>query len=204
MELIEIEDARAAMPLEDEIPLEDLLRQHRLRYDVRTSQGAVRLKFIGALRRRTIELQIQAADPECMGKRRDLQSVMAMLKENPEDATLIAKRRELEAYIEPSIYDLFAGCFDAPVMRGGKSVMALADALRPEEWEGLRTLLLVLIAARPSGQVAGAMLQLCSRFGVKISDDLNLENMTAQQLAVLDDVTGSELEAIERAREGMR
>lgn len=204
MELIEIEDARFAGPVENEVPLEDLVRQHRVRYDVRTSLGTVRLKFIGALRRRAIELQIQAADPECMGKRRDLQSVMALLKENPGDATLNAKRRELEAYIEPSIYDLFAGCFDAPVMRGGKSVMALADALRPDEWEGLRTLLLVLIAARPSGQVAGAMVQLCSRFGVRIADDLTLDNMTAQQLAVLDDITGAELEAMERARETMR
>lgn len=204
MELIEIEDARFAGPVENEIPLEDLVRQHRLRYDVRTSVGTVRLRFIGALRRRTIELQIQAADPDSMGKRQDLQSVMALLKAHPGDEGLIARRRELEAYIEPSIYDLFAGAFDSPYMRGGKSVMALADALQPQEWEGLRTLLLVLIAARPAGQVSGAMLQLCSRFNVRIADDLTLDNMTAQQLAVLDDVTGAELDAVERAREAVR
>lgn len=196
MKLIEIEDVRRASPIKNEIPLEDLVRQHRLRYDVRTSVGTVRLKFVGALRRRTIELQIQAADPQNAGKREDLLSIMAALKDHPGDAGLISRKLELEAYLEPSIYDYFAGCFDSPYMRGGKSVMALADALAPDEWDGLRTLLLVLIRARPSGSVANAMLQLASRFGIKITDDLTLENMTAQQLAVLDDVTDSEYDAI--------
>lgn len=199
MDLIEIEDARTAGPLENEVPLEDLVRQHRVRYDVSTSIGKVRLRFIGALRRRAIELRIAAADPTVEGKRQDLQMITAMLSERPEDTELQARQLQLAADLEPSFYDLFAGAFDVPRMRTGAEVMALADALQPEEWRGLRVLLIQLIAARPSGTVASAMVQLCSRYGVRIAEDLTLENMTAQQLAVLDQVAGAEYEAIRRA-----
>lgn len=199
MDLIEIEDARNAMPLENEVPLEDLARQHRIRYDVNTSMGNIRLRFIGALRRRSIELRISASDPTVEGKRHDLQMVSALLTDRPDDAELREKQMQLAADLEPSFYDLFAGAFDVPRMRSGQEVMALADALRPEEWRNLRVLLIQLIAARPSGDVAAAMVQLCSRYGVRIADDLTMENMTAQQLAVLDQVAGAEYEAVRRA-----
>ena len=199
MDLIEIEDARTAGPPENEVPLEDLVRQHRIRYDVTTSMGNVRLRFIGALRRRSIELRLQAEEPRIDGWRHDLQFVSAMLQERPEDAELRAQQQQLAADLEPSFYDLFAGCFDSPRMRSGTEVSALADALRPEEWRNLRVLLIQLIAARPSGNVAAAMVQLCSRYGVRITEDLTLENMTAQQLAVLDQVAGAEYEAMRRA-----
>lgn len=199
MDLIEIEDTRNATPLENEVPLEDLVRQHRIRYDVSTSMGNIRLRFIGALRRRSIELRIAAADPTVEGKRYDMQMVSSMLTERPDDAELRERQLQLAADLEPSFYDLFAGAFDVPRMRSGQDVMALADALRPEEWRNLRVLLIQLIAARPSGDVAAAMVQLCSRYGVRIADDLTLENMTAQQLAVLDQVAGAEYEAVRRA-----
>lgn len=199
MDLIEIEDTRNATPLESEVPLEDLVRQHRIRYDVSTSLGNVRLRFIGALRRRSIELRIAAADPTVEGKRYDMQMVSSMLTERPDDAELRERQLQLAADLEPSFYDLFAGAFDVPRMRSGQDVMALADALRPEEWRNLRVLLIQLIAARPSGDVATAMVQLCSRYGVRIAEDLTLENMTAQQLAVLDQVAGAEYEAVRRA-----
>jgi len=199
MDLIEIEDGRTSGPLEHEIPLEDLVRQHRIRYDVSTSIGMVRLRFIGALRRRAIELRIAAADPTVESKRHDLQMITALLSDRPDDPELQARQLQLAADLEPSFFDLFAGAFDSPRMRSGTDVMALSDALRPEEWRGLRVLLIQLIAARPSGDVAAAMVQLCSRYGVRIAEDLTLENMTAQQLAVLDQVAGAEYEAIRRA-----
>lgn len=199
MDLIEIEDGRTSGPLEGEVPLEDLVRQHRIRYDVSTSIGMVRLRFIGALRRRAIELRIAAADPTVESKRHDLQMITALLSDRPDDEALLSKQLQLAADLEPSFYDLFAGAFDTPRMRSGTDVMALSDALRPEEWRGLRVLLIQLIAARPSGDVAAAMVQLCSRYGVRIAEDLTLENMTAQQLAVLDQVAGAEYEAIRRA-----
>lgn len=199
MDLIEIEDARTAGPAEHEVPLEELVRQHRIRYDVITSQGTIRLRFIGALRRRAIELRVQAAEPRVEGWRHDLQFVTAMLIDRPDDTALLAHQRQLAADLEPSFYDLFAGAFEIPRMMSGQDVMALADALRPEEWRGVRVLLIQLIAARPSGDVATAMVQLCARYGVSIAEDLTLENMTAQQLAVLDQVAGSEYEAIRRA-----
>jgi len=199
MDLIEIEDARTAGPPENEVPLEDLVRQHRIRYDVGTSMGNVRLRFIGALRRRSIELRIAAADPSVEGKRQDLRLVSAMLTERPDDEELRERQMQLAADLEPSFYDLFAGAFDVPRMRSGQEIMALADALRPEEWRNIRVLLIQLIAARPSGEVAAAMVQLCSRYGVSIAEDLTLENMTAQQLAVLDQVAGAEYEAMRRA-----
>ncbi len=199
MDLIEIEDARTVGPPENEVPLEDLVKQHRIRYDVSTSLGTVRLRFIGALRRRAIELRIAAADPTVEGKRHDLQFVTAMLSERPDDKELLSRQLQLAADLEPSFYDLFAGAFDSPKFRSGTDVMALSEALRPDEWRGLRVLLIQLIAARPSGDVAAAMVQLCAKYGVRIAEDLTLENMTAQQLAVLDQVAGAEYEAIRRA-----
>jgi len=122
-----------------------------------------------------------------------------MLSERPDDKELRSRQLQLAADLEPSFYDLFAGAFDSPKMRSGAEVMALADALQPDEWRGLRVLLIQLIAARPAGTVATAMVQLCSRYGVRIAEDLTLESMTAQQLAVLDQVAGSEYEAVRRA-----
>lgn len=199
MDLIEIDDARIAGQIQNEVALEDLIRQHRLRYDVTTSNGTVRLRFIGALRRRAIELRIASADPTIDIKRSDLRLITAMLTERPDDTELFARQLQLAADLEPSFYDLFAGCFDSPKMRSGTDVMAFADSLNADEWRNLRVLLIQLIAARPAGDVAVAMVQLCSRYGVKISEDMTLENMTAQQLAVLDLVAESEYQAVKRA-----
>jgi hypothetical protein len=196
MDLIEIEDAREAGPLQNEIPLEDLIRQHRIRYDVATSKGNVRLRFIGALKRRTIELDTAAADPEIAGRRDDLKTVTAMLKDRPDDKDLKAQQLQLASSLEASFFDLFAGCFDRPRMRRGTEVMAFADALKPEEWRMVRVLLIQLIAARPSGDVATVMIDLCTKYGVRISEDLSLENMTAQQMWVLDQAATAEFDAI--------
>lgn len=199
MDLITIEDARTAGQIENEVSLEGLVKQHRVRYDVTTPLGTVRLRFIGALRRRSIELMIRAADPTWEGRIIDLLSISEMRKQNPDDVGLISKQNAIAASLEAGFYDLFAGCFDSPRMRGGTDVMAFADALGPEDWRLLRVHLITLIAAKPEGEVATAMLQLCARHGVKIAEDLTLENMTAMQLAVLEQVAEAEYSAAREA-----
>lgn len=201
MDLITIEDARTAGQIENEVSLEGLVKQHRVRYDVTTPLGTVRLRFIGALRRRSIELMIRSADPTWEGRNVDILQVSAMLKEHPDDPGLASRQLTLAASLEAGFYDLFAGCFDSPRMRGGTDVMAFADALGPKDWPLLRQHLITLIKARPEGEVATAMLQLCARHGVKIAEDLTLENMTAMQLAVLEQVAQAEYSA---AREAMK
>ena len=195
--LIAIEDDRP-IEIENEIPLEMLVKQHRLRYLVSTSQGQVVFKFIGALRRRTVELNLSATDPEYEAKRRDLQLISATLKAHPMTNGLAAEQLRLAALLEPSFYAYFAGCFVHPAL-DSEGVQAFADSLPPEEWRQIRVLLLQLIAARPSGDVASAMLMLCNKYGVRISDSLTMENMTAQQMAVLDQAARDEAQAVKEA-----
>ena len=197
MDLIEVEDARMMQPV-NEIPLEGFVRQHRVRYIVKTAKGDVVLKFIGALRRRTVELNLLAADPEYDGKRKDLQIIGEALKQC-DDSSMKAKQLQLAASLEPTFYEFFASCFDKPKMKSGAEVLAFADQLAPEDWRMLRILLLKLIAARPSGEVASSMIALSVKFGVQLADDLTLENMTAQQMAVLDQAAGDELAAVREA-----
>jgi hypothetical protein len=205
MDLIEIDDVRnAPEELENEIPLEDLIRQHNLRYDVRTSIGTVRLRFIGALRRRAIELTIAASDPLISGKREDLRTIAKIIKERPDDERPRSDQMRIEAALEPSFYELFAGAFDVPRMRSGSDVEAFASALDPKEWHLMRVLLMRLIAARPAGTVATSMIELCAKYGVKISDNMTLENMTAQQMAVLDQTAEREYAAMKQAVEATR
>ena len=186
------------MPEVNEVPLEDLVRQHRVRYIVHTAEGDIVLRFIGALKMRSVELNLMAADPEYNTKRRQLLEMTSMLKQCPGAPDLRAEQLRLASQLEGTFYEYFAACFVRPKATA-EQVQALASALLPEEWRMLRVLLIQLIAARPSGTVASAMLTLCAKYGVTIADDLTLENMTAQQLAVLDQAAGDEGKAIMEA-----
>lgn len=200
MDIIEIEEGDGARPPDiSEVPIEAILKQHRLRYVVMTAQGGMVLKFIGALRRSTVELTLQSLDPEYNNRRKGLRETTRMLKEDPGNPRLISEQKRLAAELEPSFYVYFAACFERPKGMSGEAVLALASALPPNEWGQLRSLLLQLVAARPEGEVATEMVSLCARYGVPIVDGLALDSMTAQQLSVLGLAADREAAAIREA-----
>ncbi len=202
MELIEVEDYRNGVALPDgralvEVPLEDFIKQDLVRYIVRTSAGDVALKFIGALRRRTAELELQAADPAYMQKRADFKRVNDAIRDlteakAPVPGEMRAEQLRLAAALEPGFYHMFAGCFEIPRMRDGSQVLAFINQLEPCDQDDLRLLLVQLIAARPAGEVATKMLALAAKYGIRISDHLTLENMTSQQFAILEQANDEE------------
>lgn len=186
-----------------EVPLADILQQHRRRYVVRTSLGDISLRFVGPIDKRTVTLRLTAQGPEYLA----LLERAAQLSSLTRDGITLTQQdlqdaEGLAASIEPYLYEFFALAFDSPRLGGAEDLKALANALQPQEWEELRTMLIELTRDEPAGVVDTSVIRIAQRFGIPISDGMTAENMTSQQAAVLGQALQDDARDIRRAREG--
>lgn len=186
-----------------EVPLREILQQHRRRYVVRTSVGDLALRFVGPVDKRCRTLELTARSPEYP----ELLERIAQFRElQRSGVTLTAEDlREVEglaAAVEPYLYEFFALAFASPVLSGAEDLKALAAALRPQEWEELRPLLIELTRDEPAGFVDTSVIRLAQRFGIPVADGLTAETMTCQQAAVLDQALQDDARELRRAQEG--
>lgn len=186
-----------------EVPVKEILQQHRRRYVVRTSLGDLTLRFVGPIDKRVVTLRLTAEAPEYLA----LVERAAQLSQLSRSGVTLTEQdlqdaEALAAKIEPYLYEFFALAFASPTLSGAEDLKALANALQPQEWEELRPLLIELTRDEPAGFVDTSVVRLAQRFGIPIGDGMTAENMTCQQAAVLAQALEDDARELRQAQEG--
>ncbi len=191
-------------PIPDEqikkVPWKEILSHHRKQYVFRSKVGDIILKRIGQLDVEAIVVDMLNSDPTFFDslKRQQMLWAKAELKDGLTDDEM----RELEEIglrFLPYMKSLTFGCFVDPPIRTIDDFDALITALPHDEQSKLYKLLAELSTQKVDGEVLGALPTLTREFGVKLPDDLNVENITATQSGALMDHLRRENELIRGA-----
>lgn len=207
MELIEYDIRSGAPEVQDPrpVPLADILRQHRVRYLLRTSAGDITLRFIGPLDKDRSTAIIADRDPEYLPRLQRFNDLAAIARASGPNFTAGAELGELWRYLEPYVLEMMLPAFVSPAVGSVEELKSLAEELGQAQWDRLKALLLELSRDAPKGQVDKILLQLAPKFGIQLVGDLTIDNMTCQQATVLAQALQEEAEAIAKAqREAMR
>ena len=188
MSLIEWDDP---IPTENirRVPLADLVSQHRKRYTLATKKWDMVLRRITQLDIERVALQLAEKSKEYL----DLVESSAPLVQKaessegltPDEMTeLIKLSQKLTPYAK--LFSL--PCFVDPKVETIEEFDALLSNLEPDEQKKLQDALVELSNPRADGAVSGVGLALSKEFHIPLSENLTIENMTAQQASALTDV----------------
>ena len=179
------------MPAVRHVPIEDILRQHRKRFIIRTAQyGDVVMRYLSRSYRVPIDGIRHEMYPELVEWEDEFRTLVPLASLPDADSDLRTYVQELAAKIMPTL-DLYAiGCIEHPVLNSVDDLNVFLDLLTPEEQEAVRQMLSVLTAH--AGPVDTVYMDIAERFDVKIIDKELMDNMTMQQQEVLQAVLKAE------------
>lgn len=168
------------------IALKDILDQHRRRWLLKTSIGDIVLKKLGQLDSEKIGITLIEKHPEYVALVREYTSLKEIASmRNGLNADGIEKMREIGKKLAPFNHYFTIACFVDPALSTPEEFDALISALQPAEVEQLYKVLNILTSGTPDGDVTDIGLALSKVYGIKLSDDLTIENLTAEQASVL-------------------
>jgi len=166
------------------IPLADLLRQHRRRWILKTALGNIVLKRITALEAEEATVNALNSDPDFAGMVERAHEI-GLMAEKGLDIEQMKEYAEIGKRLEPYAMGMGLYCIVDPRVRTVEEFDALLSALPERDRGELRALMGQLSSTNINGEVASSALLISKEFGVPLSNDLTIENMTAQQSAAL-------------------
>jgi hypothetical protein len=175
-------------PLSDEkrIPIAKILAAHRERWDFVCSLGTMRLKRMTLLDQEATIIRLEQEHPEYFEMSKQARELWHLADKgaalSPEQSGQLSA---LVVKIQPFAHEFSARCFEDPALNDGSELSHLLFELQPEEREKLLGVLAKLANPSPNGKVETVGLSLAKEFGLKLAEDLTVENMTAQQATVL-------------------
>lgn len=189
--LIEFEGETPA-DIKNLVPARELLTEHKKRWAVPTSKGFVVLKKITKFDRDEISLRL-LEDAEYAALTREYQPYWNVLKANaelPPDRQVELPAEDLARLIE--IGKKMAGktrlfmlaCIVEPTwIKSVEDLDVFLTGLSDEESDRLYNLLTKLSAPNNKVRVAGGVLEIAQKYGIKLTQDdsLTMDNMTANQ-----------------------
>jgi len=175
-------------PLADEmkVPMADILKAHRERWDFVCSLGTIRLRRMTLLDQEATIIRLERDHPDYFELSRQASDLWHTSDRggslSPEQQ---AQLSDLVQKLQPYAHEFSARCFEDPELKDGSELSDLLFEMRPDEREQLLGILSRLTNPSPNGKVETVGLMLAKEFGLKLADDLTVENMTAQQATVL-------------------
>lgn len=186
-ELAEID----SMPEIRKVPIEDILKQHRLRYIIRTERcGDVVMRYMTRSARVRMDSLRRQMYPELREWEDEFQTLAPLAVLPGADKDVMDRAQELAAKILPTV-DMYAlACIVTPELNSVEDLRNFMDILSPDEAEAVRQILVLCTAHAPP--VDTQYLEICQRFGIQVVDPFLLDNMTMQQQEVLTAILSAE------------
>lgn len=179
------------MPEIRKVPIEDILRQHRVRFIVHTSAcGDVVMRYMTRSARIRMDALRRSMRPDLLELEDELQTLAPLAVLPDADRDIVDRTQALVAEIMPTL-DVYAlACITCPELRSVEDLRILMDIMTMEEAEAVRQILTVCTAHAPP--VETAYLEIAQRFGVQVVDPILMDGMTMQQQEVLTAILSAE------------
>jgi len=187
MEWLEMEaptitvSCEAQLDITNKVPLRDIVTQHRKRWVLHTHIGDIVLKRISKLDLEAITIDLITNVPGYHELITEAAKYSFLSKlDDGIDAEGMTRYFEVckKLSVHNARYQL--ACFVDPIPEDADTLLALCEALNDDEYSQL-SMLLELLANPNPGDVNVSGIMLAQEYNVPLTDDLTLENMTAQQ-----------------------
>jgi hypothetical protein len=186
MPLFEIKGKANDIADEKKVPMAEILALHRARWDFVSSLGTIRLKRLTLLDQEATIIKLERGHPEYFALQKEASELWHLADKgvhlNPE------QQEQLNGMVEklqPFAHEFSVGCFEEPKLKDGSELGDLLFELPPKEREELLGALAMLANPSPDGKVETVSLMLAKEFGLKLTEDMTVENMTAQTATAL-------------------
>jgi hypothetical protein len=167
------------------ISLASLLKQHRKRWIFKTSIGDIVLKRITALEAEEATVNALNSDPDFAGMVERAHDIGTIAQKDGMDGELLKEYVALGKLLEPHAMRMGLYCIVEPKMSSIEEFDALLSALQKDEAGELKAVIGQLSSTDLNGEVSSSALTISKEYGIPLANDLTVENMTAQQSAVL-------------------
>ena len=170
-------------PLDGTMSVIELTREHKRRYVLRTSAGAVILRPMPLRMKRVIDAARYALFPDM----RDMEQELALLAPGLKGIPVEQWEPEVRTRVEEiahykQIHDMDAlGVIVSPVLTDMEDYEELLEELTEDERMALALAVRELAAPRPPSQVDATALELAEKYGIELVDADLLENLTVSQ-----------------------
>lgn len=181
--IAEAMDVASVGPRSVKTSVADILKQHRKRFVLHTSQGDVVVKYLTYRSRQAIDVVRYAKWPELYDWEDEFRELAPLAELPHSDADTIGRTMELVQLIKPTL-DIYAlACLVSPELDSVEDLDTFLGMLDAEESEALQSILM-LATSRP-GDVDMSYLELAQRYNVQVIDRELLDELTAQQHDIL-------------------
>lgn len=179
----------------------ELLEEHRQRYVLQTSKGAIVLRRLPWRVKRIIDTASAYLYPTRSALVERISALLPYVQGVPADSIDRDKAEELTRLVgELRVTDMYAlGVIVAPGLASMDDLDALYDGLTEEEAEALDLCIAAMEAVRDPAQVDWTALEIAKAHGLQIMDPFMPAAMTVSQAAVLMGRIASENRRMERA-----
>ena len=168
------------------VSMDDYIKSFRKRWCFRTSIGDVILKKLGQLDRDRILVEFYDAHPELVEVLKEVDRLREFHRRGiPLDAEHQMKMESCAKQISAQARLFSMACFEIPKFEDLEEYDAFLTALDSDEVTKLYILLSELTSARSATASCEVLLTIAKEYGIPISKDLTLENMTAEQADIL-------------------
>jgi len=190
---IEYDGGAPPTELKDRVPMKDLLADHRKQWVLKTHLGNIVLRRLTRVSMEQVAIRLSQSQEEYFrlaeAKVPLWEKMQQGVELSPEEFKSAA---DIAAHMAPFLVEYFLPCFVEPALANVEEYDALVSHLRQDEQEQLQELLAQLITTRPIGDSGKAELQIAKEYGVPLSNDLTMENMTARQFTVMQEAMEDE------------
>lgn len=163
-----------------EVPLREILMQHRRRYVLRLSVGAMVFRHIGRLERDEVHQRLVDEHPEYSDLREEFGQLYERSQHGgmgPED---MQRFRELDRALLPYSYRYSLPCIVSPEITTIEELDALLSMMKPHEADAVLELLATLNSPRDVTLSPDGVL-LVQELKLSLPADLTIETVTAEQ-----------------------
>lgn len=193
-------------PMDGTYSVMELMREHRDRFVMSTSAGAIILRRMPLRMRRTIDSVRTLLYPRTAELRAEAQALMPYFQgvdPSEWDADALARIKEIEAELRVTDMDAL-GVIEAPLLATMDDYDDLLGRLTEDERQTLAVAVHALSEVTPPSHVDSTAQEVAERYGMTVMTKDMLDMMTVSQAAYLMSRIEKENRAVERMRGGRR
>lgn len=178
------------------VPMKDLLEQHRKRFVCQTSVGDIVLKKLTHCAMEEVVIKLTKDDPKYLSIAQRGRHIWQKFRDKTELTEDEAKLlEEYHVKLAPFAKHYALACIEEPEVKTLEDYDALMSSLTTEEKAQLQELLLQMINPVPKGEISPVVTVMNKDYGIPLTDDLTMENMTAEQVQALLEAKKAETQA---------
>lgn len=193
-------------PMEGTVPVLELMEEHKVRYVLSTSRGAIVMRHMPLRVRRIVDMAQGKIYPERLQLEAEARSLLPYFDGIPEDqVNADARKRFEEITYTLMVTDMSAmGVIVAPALGSMDEYERLYESLTPEEQVQLASAVRDLSTPLPPERVDSTPLEIANANGLTLMDEEMLHLLTISQAAYWSDRLAREARKAEALAERLR